>query len=180
VDPVKIAVVKEHMQANPFIELQKQFGSYYKIKKHCTTSPAFKYIESKQVTLPNNSSFQYISIKEIITAIVNDPSFVLPAGLQEISVEFRIRDVKDGTAYKENVFFSQNPTALTIIIYSDALELCNPLGPAKGVHKIVNIYFTLAEIEKNLRSKTENFFLTLTVKESDLKQFRKESSFFFI
>jgi hypothetical protein len=68
--------------------------------------------------------------------------------------------------------------ALTrILMHSDALELCNALWPAKGVHKVVNVYFALAEINKSQRSKTENFFLTLSVKEAYLKQYRKLSSF---
>jgi hypothetical protein len=67
------------------------------------------------------------SIKGIITAIVNDPDFELP-DQQDITVDGFIHDVKDGTAYKENEFFSQNPLALTrILMHSDALELCNAL-----------------------------------------------------
>ena len=153
------------------MELQKKFGSYYKISKHCKTSPAFKYFSAREVKLPNGSSFQYVSIVDIIRAITSDPSFVIQ---DSASSDFIIRDVKDGSVYKTNTFFMENPTALTIIIYSDALQITNPLGASKGKFKIVNIYFTLAEIQKHLRAKTENFFITLSVKESDLKYFRNE------
>ena len=100
-----------------------------------------------------------------MSAIISDPSFT-PAVKSSGDL---IQDIKDGSAYKENRFFQKNPDAYTAIFYSDALPLTNPLGAAKGLHKIVNVYFTLAEIPKHLRSKVENWFLVLMVAEVDLK-----------
>jgi hypothetical protein len=54
------------------------------------------------------------------------------------------------------------------------VELANPLGASRGVHKIVNVYASLAELPKNARSKTENKFLVLSVKEKHLKKNREE------
>jgi hypothetical protein len=157
------------LESNPFVTLQNEFGSYYKIDKHVKTSSAFKYIPPTEVKLPPNSSFQYISVIDTISAIVSDPDFKpsVPA-----SVDGMLQDVKDGAAFRENKFFQENPSALSIMLYSDALEICNPLGARKGVHKIVNIYFTLLEINKSLRARTENFFLALMVKDADLKDNR--------
>lgn len=142
--------------------------------KHVRTAPEFQFQEPSGVlvTDPGDKpfSFQYICIKETLSSILGDPTFK-PAST---STDGMLRDLKDGVIYKNNIFFQENPDAKTIILYSDALELGNPLGATKGKNKIVNIYLTLGEIPKHLRSKTENWFLVLSVRESDLKLHREE------
>jgi hypothetical protein len=73
----------------------------------------------------------------------------------------------------DTMYLQANKDALTIELYSDAVELANPLGASRGKHKIVNIYFSLAELPKGLRSKTENKFLVLSVKSVHLKNYRQ-------
>lgn len=114
------------------------------------------------------SSFQYIPVAETLEAITSDPDFRHLS--QAPAPEGILYDIKDGAAWKENSYFKANPDALTGMLYSDALELDNPLGAAKGKHKIVNVYLSLVDIPKVLRSKKENIFLVLTVKEKDLKE----------
>jgi hypothetical protein len=168
---LKTSIVEE-MSSNPYLKLSEKFGSYYHVDKHVRSSPVFKYIEPQEIKLPEPEmkKFSYISVIDTICTIVTDPTF-RPA---EPMDDGFLRDVKDGSAYKENGYFRNNPEAFTLLLYSDALELCNPLGARKGVHKVVNIYFTIAELPKHLRSKTENIFLALTVKDKDLKDYRQE------
>jgi hypothetical protein len=160
----------ETMAANPYLQLGEKFSTYYHVEKHVQSSSQFRYIEPQQIPLENSDKkFTYISVIDTISMIVTDPTFRSGSPQND----GLLRDVKDGAAYKENPFFSANPEAFTLMLYSDALELCNPLGPRKTVHKIVNVYFTIAELPKHLRSKTENIFLILSVKEKDLQEFRQ-------
>lgn len=161
------------MDDNPLVELHRSFSSYYKLDKFVRNEPAFKFITPVEYkTKPSPTSgetakFVYVSISETLAKIVPElpkPDVQPSDGL--------IRDVKDGRVYKENPYFIKHPDAYTILLYSDAIEINNPLGAKKGVNKLVNIYWTIAEIPKHLRSKTENWFLALTVKESDLKSNR--------
>jgi hypothetical protein len=85
-----------------------------------------------------------------------------------------LRGVRDGSVYSENIYFKENNNAFAIKIYSDVVELSNPLGASKRKHKIVNVYISLAELPKGVNSKTENKFLVLSVKDSDLKIFCQE------
>jgi hypothetical protein len=59
------------------------------------------------------------------------------------------------------------------------VELDNPLGPSKGIHKALNVYFSLVDIPKSLRSKTDNIFLVLTVLEKDLQKDKENYIRFF-
>lgn len=165
----------QELEENPFLELQKEFCSYYKVDQCVRSEPAFKFQEISEhkveVPLSDKSSeaqsfkFVYVSVPDTLSKIVADPGFRPEAQSQD----GLLRDVKDGSVYKSNTFFLKNPDAYTLMFYSDAIELNNPLGAKKGVYKIVNVYWTFAEIPKYLRSRTENWFLALSVKEHDLK-----------
>lgn len=163
--------ILEKMADNPYLKLSEKFTSHYHVDKHVQSSPAFRYIQPQQIKLPEaKHTASYISVIDTVCTIVTDPTFKP----EECKDDGFLRDIKDGSAYRENTYFKNNPEAFTLILYSDALELCNPLGARKGVHKVVNVYFTIAEIPKHLRAKTENIFLALSVKEKDLKEFREE------
>jgi hypothetical protein len=165
----------QELEENPFLELQKEFSSYYKIDKFVRNDPSFKYIEPEEHKIkilpaadsdhPKEGNFVYISVAETLANITADPGFQS----EKQQEDGLLRDVKDGHVYKSNPFFTEHPEAYTLMLYSDAVELNNPLGAKKGVYKLVNIYWTFAEIPKYLRSRTENWFLALSVKESDLK-----------
>lgn len=42
-----------------------------------------------------------------------------------------LEDFMDGTIYKNNKFFQENPDALRIILYQDTFEIVNPIGATK-------------------------------------------------
>ncbi len=164
--------ILENLSNNLFQGLQEDFKSYYLVEKFLKTSQAFKYIEPLEIRLDSDKdqTFQYVSIVDTIATIIQDPTF----SPENPSADGMLRGVKDGTAYAQNKFFQENKDALTIEIYSDAIELANPLGASRGKHKIVNVYFSLAELPKCLRSKTENKFLVLSAKDIHLKTYRQQ------
>jgi hypothetical protein len=176
----EISVLQEKMKSNPFVDLQEQYSSYYKINKQTENSP--HYIAPREVKLPPNAAgkvctFQYVPIIETVTAIISDPEF--PRQTQTPTQEGLLYDIKDGSAWKENKYFKENPDALTGQLYSDAVELDNALGPSKGKHKALNVYFSLVDLPKPLRSNTENIFLVLSVVEKDLKENKENYNHFF-
>ena len=73
--------------------------------------------------------------------------------------------------YKKNPFFLRNPEALTLILYSDAVEVVNPLGAGRGKHKVVQIFLTLGDIPKNQRSKIDRIMLVAVFREKILKRY---------
>lgn len=45
------------------------------------------------------------------------------------------------------------PPALQIILYTDEIEICNPLGSHASVNKLLMVYYTLGNINPKFRSK---------------------------
>ena len=82
-----------------------------------------------------------------------------------------ISDILDGSLVKSNDFFKENKDALALIFYSDGLEIKNPLGAARGTYKVVQIFYTLANIPKNQRSQVDRIQLAMIFKEKLLKKY---------
>ena len=65
------------------------------------------------------------------------------------------KDLMDGKVYQSNTYFVQNPDAYCAHFYSDSIELSNPLGAAKGKHKVNQVFYTIAQIPKEQRSRID-------------------------
>ena len=55
-------------------------------------------------------------------------------------------DITDGTFFKTGQYQIQNHPYFIILIFQDAVEICNPLGNRSGKHKLVNFYWTMINI----------------------------------
>jgi len=156
------------LEDNPFIRLQEELKSYYKIHQHTIKMPT--YIAPQEIKLPPNDNgriftFQYVSVVDTIKAVLSDPDFKQATA----STDGLLRDVIDGSAYKNNKFFQKNPDAVPMCLYSDAFQLSSPLGTGRGKQKVLIVYFTLLNMSKHLRSKKENTYLALAIKDRHLK-----------
>lgn len=87
-------------------------------------------------------------------------------------------DVWDGSVFKSNELFLQaGDIILKLMLYQDAFEVVNPLGSARKKHKLVGVYFTLADFEPFHRSSIDNMQLVLLCKETDFKYFGQDTVF---
>lgn len=66
---------------------------------------------------------------------------------------------------------------MKLILYQDAFEVVNPLGSSRKKHKLVGVYFTLADFEPFHRSSIDHMQLVLLYKETDFKAFGQERVF---
>ena len=115
----------------------------------------------------------YCSIVESVKNLLEDPTFMKAEANNVIPESEAYRDVKDGDLYVHGEFFKQNndQNTYTIIMYSDAIELVNPLSAGRGRHKVIQIFFTLAEIPQYYRSKIDNTHLVAVFKEKLVKKY---------
>lgn len=60
------------------------------------------------------------------------------------------------------------PRALQLILYSDEVEICKPLGSQATKNKLLLIYYTLRNISPKYRSKLAAFCLLAMVKSNDI------------
>ena len=173
-------IVAKVLDDDPMINAQRELDTVYKRNKFIRDN--FKYVAPQEIVLNETEVkngvpkdvLHYIPVIETFKHILEDKTMIKvleKAREERNSKEGVIRDIKDGRMYKRLDFFKNNPDALVAIFYSDALELVNPLGSARGKHKVVQVFWTLADIPKEQRSKIDRLNLALVVKEKHIKKY---------
>lgn len=74
-----------------------------------------------------------------------------------------------GQAYKRNQLYQSYPESLQIRISNDDFEICNPLQPRAGLHKVCAVYFTVLNMPSEFLSKLSNIHLVCLCTADDLK-----------
>ena len=170
-------IVKDLFENDPFLQAQNQLNTEYKRKlfvQSCST-----YVHPKEILLnqegvrtgSKKEVFHYVPLVDSLNILTTDETFIKMRAAFKVNNDNKIRDIKDGSNFKKNSYFNANPDAYSIILYSDAVEMQNPLGAARGVYKIVFIYYTLCEISKSQRSQIDHLQLVMAFKEKLLKKY---------
>ena len=166
---------------DPFLKAQEELSSEYKRNKYMEEN--FHYVKPREIVLNKEETksgakkevVHYVPIIEAFKVLIEDKSFIraIENAAEEDKLEDNdlIEDVKDGLIYKQNNYFQENPEAFAIMMYSDGVELTNPLASGKGKHKIVQLFWTLGEIPRFQRSTIDRLQLGLVFKEKLLKKF---------
>ena len=121
----------------------------------------------------------YVPICESFKALVEDKSFneVMDGLRNENGSKSTLDDVKDGAAIKTNHFFKENPGAFSLLVYSDALEVANPLGAGRLKHKIVQVFWSISDLPRLHRSQIDKLQLGLVFREKLLKKYSLDKIF---
>ena len=98
----------------------------------------------------------------------------LPEVWREVQSEHRstddfMRDICDGSYVRNHLLFHTHPSALQIILYTDDIEIVNPIGSHTTKHKLTMFYFTLANISTKFRSALSAIQLLAVAKTHDLR-----------
>ena len=170
---------------DPFIKAQEELSSEFKRNKFMEEN--FKFVKPLEIVLNKDEVkhgarkdvVHYVPLIEALKVLVEDESYnkMITMAEDDIHKEDVLKDVRDGIAYKQNPYFRENPDALAIMMYSDAVELCNPLSSGKGKHKIVQLFWTLCEIPRHQRSAIDKIQLGLVFKEKLLKKYTQGQIF---
>ncbi|XP_039893844.1 uncharacterized protein LOC120737295 [Simochromis diagramma] len=77
-----------------------------------------------------NKSFYYIPLIESLKQLLSNSRLfdMLSAGPQSCPNASFLYDINDGIIFKTHPLFSKKNSALQLILYSDEIEMCNPLG----------------------------------------------------
>ena len=171
--------IVEENQQDPFLKTQEELSSETKRLKFMEDN--FKLVKPREIVLnpeavKNGSQkevIHYVPILEAFRILVEDDTFnaALENGRNEERSESIIEDIKDGAGYKNSQYFIDNPDAFALMIYSDGVELCNPLASGRGKHKIVQVFWQVCDLPRFHRSSVDRLQVGLIFKEKLLKKY---------
>ncbi|CAN7945760.1 unnamed protein product, partial [Ixodes hexagonus] len=79
------------------------------------------------------------------------------------------------TSYQQGLLAGDHRCTIFLLLYTDELELNNPLGPAAGKNKILLVYFSILNIHPRHRSKLSSMHLLLIAPYSIVVEFGLEA-----
>ena len=146
----------------------------------------FNFVESEEVSVGYTACLQKKGTKRVLSTITKCFHYVPliksleqllshPKVLEMIDQPQKYRsgylyDIIDGELMKSHPLFSARPSALQIIIYSDEIEICNPLGSHASKNKLLMFYYTLGNINPKYRSKLAAIRLLAIAKKRELSE----------
>lgn len=120
-----------------------------------------------------NKSFYYVpliqSLKQLLT---NSRTFTMLTTVPQRSREGFLYDFTDGALFTSHPLYSQRSNALQILLYTDEIEICNPLGPHASANNLLMFYYSLGNIDPKCRSKLAA--VRLLAKANDISQWGVE------
>lgn len=115
------------------------------------------------------ASFQYVSVCKVVQNLLQckdaDKHLVEPEPAQTTM----LRSFRDGSMYKSHMNASEK--LVHILLYMDELEIVNPLGPARGLHKLLAVYYTVLDIHPRFRSQLKLLHLAVIAKYADVLKY---------
>jgi len=118
-----------------------------------------------------NKCFYYIPLIKSLEQLLSHPKIfaMINSGSKKCSGGY-FYDIIDAELMLSHPLFSSRPSALQIILYSDEIEICNPLGSHASKNKLLMFYYTLGNINPKYRSKLASIRLLVIAKQSELSE----------
>ncbi|XP_049926801.1 uncharacterized protein LOC126406527 [Epinephelus moara] len=165
VDPFS-QIASTHLQDKTIKELLEPVEPEIVVAKQ--TVCYVKHGDSRVLTIRDHC-FHYIPLVKSLEQLLSHPSIIgmIDERPQPCKDGF-FHDFIDGDIFKSHPLFMKVPTALQLILYTDEIELCNPLGSRANKNKLLLIYYTLGNISPKYRSRLAAIRLLAVVKSKDL------------
>lgn len=151
------------------------FSSSYRRKNFFQKNP--KFVKPLQVPILDSQGkdtgdfFSYVPLPKTLQVMLQNKN------IREYCIKVpEVRDLKgffditDGSVFKNNPFF-QNCNRLRLVLFQDAFNPCEAIGPAKNLYKLIGVYLMLFNLPPHQRSKVENIKLVLLCFEKHVKEY---------
>ena len=129
-------ILKSVQENDHFLIAQEELISEHKRTKFLAEN--FKLVKPIEIILNpeevlsgfKKDSYHYVPIKESLKNLLEDESYtsILEKGRNNERYPNIITDITDGQSLSKNSYMMENPDAVPLLLYSDAVELVNPLG----------------------------------------------------
>ena len=142
----------------------------------------FPFVQPEEIVLNKDQireegapkdSFHYTSIIESVRVLFSDPTFneIVEKERSREREQDVLSEFSDGSMKSLLPYYQENPDCYSIAIYSDAVEVVNPLGAGRGKHKVVQLFWTILDLPKQYRSRIDTIQLAVVCKEAHIKQY---------
>lgn len=126
--------------------------------------------------LPSQKTFVYVPVLKTLQVLLNRGD-IIDKILEDTCTGSKPGYYKtsfDGSYFKGNPLLSGEDQCISLALYIDDFEVCNPLGTSRKKHKLCAIYWVIANLPVKYRSSLSSIYLALLCKSVDVKIFGYE------
>lgn len=98
-------------------------------------------------------------MNQVIELLLNRAEFLEKIVFSEESIPGFYKTFQDGSYFKEN--FGEKELHISLGLYIDDFELCNPLGTSRKIHKITAVFWVILNLPSKFRSTLHSIHLAL-------------------
>lgn len=125
-------------------------------------------------TQDSRNTFVYVPLTLVLENLLRRPDYSSALVLSQEHLPGVYRTFQDGQYFRQrNVSFGEE-TEISIALYIDEFELCNPLGTSRKIHKVVGVYWVILNLPSKLRSGLTSIQLGALGKSVDVRKFGYE------
>ncbi|KAL3999898.1 somatostatin receptor 2 [Sarotherodon galilaeus] len=100
----------------------------------------------------HKNSFVYISVTKILETLLRRADFLDQIVFNQEALSGHFKSFQDGKYYKGNKLLGQQNLCISLGLYIDDFEVCNPLGTSRKHHKITAVYWVVLNLPPRFRS----------------------------
>jgi hypothetical protein len=168
VPAVAIDKIVEHIaDVCPFENGKVQLNDLKSSSRLETFKYCFKLISPQPVKMKDCLIGYVLPMRETLHQLLQVPDFANDVFNSKMS-DSVATNYHGGLRVQSHPILSDH-AALQIIIYVDDIEVCNPLGSARKVHKLTVFYYTLGNISPPLKSSLASIALLAVAKCKDVQ-----------
>lgn len=128
----------------------------------------------KIICSDGNEIGRYLSILKTLTYYLSHQE-VLDSIKTKLTCDMQDREnllscYVDGDHFKNHSCFQGQLNVLRVHLFVDEFECCVAIGAAKGIHKVVGVYFFLGNLEQKYLANLRNFFLIAIATSDNVKK----------
>lgn len=112
----------------------------------------------------------YVPILQMIQEMFKHTDILDKVKETKISQKGHYMSPQDGSYFQENELFSEQSLTLPLLLYIDDLEIANPLGTSRKIHKMCSIYWVFADLQPKYRSALHVIQLAALCKVPDIER----------
>ena len=122
----------------------------------------------------HKNSFVYISVTKVLETLLGCTDFFDKIVFNQEALSGHFKSFQDGKYYKENKLLGEQNTCISLGLYIDEFEVCNPLGTSRKIHKITAVYWVVLNLPARFRSSLTSIQLAVLGKSVDIKKYGYE------
>lgn len=165
--------------ANPLIKAigdQGPLGTAFKRKRYFKDK--FQVVEPVEYVLDKerNHTYQYVPLLQSLQQLLSKDGIIDEvvenySAHQNETAQQEYKSFQDGEFFKQNEFLSSGELRISVTLYVDEFEVCNPLGTSRKKHKLCAMYWILSNLPPGQHSSLSSIYLAVLCKSNYIKEY---------